>query len=528
MQDKIKEITRQHNRLLNILLALYVTLCLIFALLWNGFFINSKALEITANNSIDFSITYNGNTGYGNYSCNATNLPSRICILNDEQILGLFEDNTFQGGTVIAYRNVGLGYGPPTPNVGYAPYVSYSFSNSAVNNKLLQFDSEYTDYMSLIWLAGQWHETTDPNSKLIQVDVLNKSEIGYVNTLDDLKAYMKNGDETKVEYSDPNNPPVVESSNIPTPQKVQILDNGENPMIVWDNPKTALKFGDKLNVEIQFKPTFSLWQDLSFTESVICRNWLEAFKGKLDNHNAFCVLKNSDSVLNNNLNGYNVIFDDNYIFDTSPVTDYAKSYIKMVIDQNGETNLVPYGVGEPPTQARNIQKKINSKSGVVGGALSDTLWETLAPEALATIKGLFNGGTVTSSNFRIRYSCKDGNKILVSPWVNASREFNDDSTPKSDTNISFSDKDDTPIQNPTYLPATTTNVTPVSSDAWWMNFNGYTGTMFENLTQQMSDWTGDTGGFVGFFGELFNEFPFLSWCLLFSLSLAIFLRIFGR
>lgn len=112
--------------------------------------------------------------------------------------------------------------------------------------------------------------------------------------------------------------------------------------------------------------------------------------------------------------------------------------------------------------------------------------------------------------------------------ANASKQFDVNGNSTSDTDITFTDKDNTPIQNPTYLPATSTNITPVSSDAWWMNFNGYTGTMFENLTQQMSDWTGDTGGFVGFFGELFNEFPFLSWCLLFSLSLAIFLRIFGR
>ena len=546
MQDKIQEITRRHNRLLNILLALYVILCLIFALLMNGFFVKPKAF--TNDFSWEITGTCINNGGYGTntrtvrYTSNGRTKaifytdPNFIELLNDvisannqteitatcvmirardRDLGGTITETEIssEGGSVPALRNnslfldrgttlynyfTDLGYELP-PISGRSYIVSYMVNGTVDNSP----DNIYTAEFA--------------------------SDVEFVDNAKDLKSYLVDGDDSVINVSNPDNPPIVEDSSIPTPQKVKIINDGKCPTIAWENPKRALQFGDKLKVKIDFKPTFTLWMGLSpISEDLVCNEWIVAFEDFLNNHNAFSIKQNSASQIPNDLNAYNYIVDDQYIFDTSPVEDYAKSYIKYVIDQNGNTSLVPYGVGNPPTSATKMQKKLNAKSGVVGGELADSLWDTLAPEALATIKGLFDGGQTRNCQFRIRYEVQDGSKILVSPWVNATKQFDVNGNSTSDTDITFSDKDDTPIQNPTYLPASSTNVTPVSSDAWWMNFNGYTGTMFENLTQQMSDWTGDTGGFVGFFGELFNEFPFLSWCLLFSLSLAIFLRIFGR
>lgn len=539
MVDKRQEITRRHNRLLNILLALYVTLCLIFALLYNGFFIKPKAYTMNDNADITFSGTCSGGETYnqtGTLYTNYTLQPERgIFFYNEEleEMMGTYVNNRFSSwsqssGLCYVYYGGGINYNVNYSSIDGAPSALHRFQAIGVYNG--------ANYNPFIKEFG-FNDNNIPGCDYVYGGVEGQnvygfnltSDIQYVDNGEDLYKYLVLEDDSVVKTGDPTHPVEVESSNIPTPQKVKIINDGKCPTIAWDNPKRALQFGDKLKVKIDFKPTFTLWMGLSpISEELVCQDWIVAFEDFLNSHNAFSIKQNSSSILPNDLNAYNYIVDDQYIFDTSPVEDYAKSYIKMVIDQNGDTSLVPYGVGQPPTQARNLQKKLNAKSGVVGGNITESLWDTLAPEALATIKGLFDGGQVRNCQFRIRYEVQDGNKLLVSPWVNATKEFDVNGNSTSDTDITFSDKDDTPIQNPTYLPATSTNVSPVSSDAWWMNFNGYTGTMFENLTQQMSDWTGDTGGFVGFFGELFNEFPFLSWCLLFSLSLAIFLRIFGR
>lgn len=249
------------------------------------------------------------------------------------------------------------------------------------------------------------------------VSLTSDVELQYVDSWEDAKEYLINGNEDVLKLGDPNAPPKeVTDSNIPTPQKVKIINDGKCPTIAWENPKRALQFGDKLKVKIDFKPTFTLWMGLSpISEDLVCQDWIEAFEDYLNNHNAFSIKQDSSSQLPNDLNAYNFVVDDQYIFDTTPIEDYAKSYIKYVIDQNGNTNLVPYGVGTPPTSATKMQKKLNAKRGVVGGELGDSIWDTLAPEALATIKGLFDGGQTRNCQFRIRYEVEDGDKLLVSP-----------------------------------------------------------------------------------------------------------------
>ena len=398
--------------------------------------------------------------------------------------------------------------------------------------------------LNVIYIAYDYRGNIGYNNEYLNT-LSFKNDIEYVSSIEDMKKYLIDGDNSVVNTGDPNVIPEV-SGSVPTPQKVKILDDGSNPAISWTNPKTVNKI-DGINIEIKWKPALNLSYGADFKDTVLSEDFFNVYSGSLADsmgvlYDCFCIPSQSNTTFSNVLNGFNTLFDTHYVFDIDPSSDYDKSYVKFVINQdsNIHLDLYPYGVGNPPSVTggstnnlvggaiddKKSSKKNNTKNNqdIVGGD-----WADLAQNAISTLKGVYDTAVVANSDFMIRYYYMNNGKKVVSDWVDAKREFDNNSKPKDDTNISFRDNENNPISNPSYLPADT-SVTSTNSSAWWETFFNTTDSAVDKLDDSMNILSDDveSGGFFAFFRQLFDEFPVFYGMLSFGLILAIILRVLGR
>lgn len=429
------------------------------------------------------------------------------------------------------------------------PYV-YNTDGSAnlrITNLTKSFDEYFnTEYFHATYFYGSYNLPT-------QTTIIEKSyemEVQYVETLNDVKKYLQ-GDNSVVKNGDPTNNEIVdENGNIPTPQGVKLYNDGQCVGLVWDNPKMINKlvgkYGD-VSVEIKFRPTLNYNLDLFRSKTLTPTEYIGGLTTSLSDHgslyNGFMTLFSNRSTVSNKLDKYNIKFDNHYIFtDNILDSDYANLVCKMLghklwyVPDSLLDAVLPARGGSLPANTlagEMIDKKSNGVKAGEGGSAVDVGLKVLdslgnLSDFVTNTKELMNNVTVGHSDYMIRYYMMDGNKKICSKWVNVNQSYDDNSSATDEQSTNFKDVENNPVDNPNYNYPSSTSSSSSTGDSWWTHFDDSTKTVFDSLSEQMEQLTESDGGFMQFFGELFSTFPWLAGIFMLALSIALFLRIFGR
>lgn len=562
MNEKIY-IQRKYNKCINILLAIYVILCLVLSLLFNGFFIKTKAYNGSFTEQIEMSCSgYAGANdtpigGSTTLNITGSNNNSKGVFYFGEDLkefmnTSVFSDNfSVHDAFCYVYYNSTYSYTSPVDNLTNNGAESSTFLN---NNNITGFTA------TLLYLDKSFN-LNNPSQKLVTTTSL-ETDVDYVDNLTDLQKFL-NGDYTVVNHGNPSKPTTTQDGNLPTPQKVNLWDSAQNCAgLTWDNPKSINKYikelGDNVGIEIEWKPSIALTFGMLTVDSLTSSEWLPVYKGVISKSgsliNAFVSKKNNNARLDNNLNGYNYEIDDKYIF--TPTTN-DNDYLEQIAKNNhvrlwyaNEDNVTGGSLNE--SDVRSFKKntlddsnELMTNKNVVGGEAETPVGEegvNVAPSGISKLdliqgiitgvgkvgKWIFDSFQIDTSNYRVRYYVKDGNDYTVSNWVDAKRGYDTNENAKEPTNVNFTDSNNNPVSNPTYLPSNQVTSSDSNSNSWWDRFYTENNNVLANLQIAFANFTADSGDFFGFFRALFTEFPEFYIFLCMGLGLAIMLRILGR
>lgn len=581
MNEKIY-IQRKYNKCINILLAIYVVLCLVMSLLFNGFFVKTKAFTdgtsftisytcITNDNIVsttDIRYDFTGNTRFIFYS----DPDFKELITN--KMSGRLNADVDLSCIQIAKTNRPEIYGGSytTTNVSQVgPYNAF-----AQNLYFLVFDDDIKEYFSskgytfnniqgypyYIFFTVNGANIPGVSYKNIGGELLSE-DVQYIDTPENLYKYMIQNNDDVVKTGDPFSPIVTEDGNIPTPQKVNLWDSAQNCAgLTWENPNSINKYvkdlGDNVGVEIEWKPSIALTLGMLTVDSLTSSEWLPVYKGVISKSgsliNAFVSKKNDNARLDNNLNGYNYEIDDKFIF-TPTLND--NDYLEQIAKNNhvrlwyaNEDNVVGGSLNDSEVKSFkknniNDSNELKTTKNVIGGEVESEYGDegiNVAPSGISKLdliqgiitgvgkvgKWIFDSFQIDTSNYRVRYYVKDGNNYSVSNWVDARRGYDTNENAKEPTNVNFTDSNNNPVSNPTYLPSNQVTSSDSNSNSWWDRFYNENNNVLANLQTAFANFTTDSGDFFGFFRALFTEFPELYIFLCMGLGLAIMLRILGR
>lgn len=392
-------------------------------------------------------------------------------------------------------------------SMGFPAWLMLSY-NGGLTAKI-QSECNYSDVGASL-IAGI---TGTRDNKTFSGSVEIPDDIEYVNSWEDAKKYLIDGNEDVLHVGDPNEVEVKSNSNIPTPQKVHVADDGNNPTITWINPKgLKVSVTSEPMVEIQWKPTINLDFVLKRSLELISPDWITVANDVLQDYTGFTIRGNKGTPISEQLNAYNLLYDDKFVYQyDSNDDDYVEMIarnqgipLNPVYDGGGGYHLIEAGVVSP------VQ---------------------LQQTDVSNLQNVFTKANVGKNNYRIRYYYLDNGVKYVSDWVEAYRTFGSDGQGKDDESINFVNNDDESVQNPTYLPY---NNNVSNNDSWWFVpwYQEKTQELHnisdEHINVAIEQGSNDDGGFLAFFSTVFQNFPHLYTLFIISILLCIGLRIVGR
>lgn len=484
MNEKIK-FQRKYNKCINILLAIYVTLCLVLSLLFNSFFIKTKAFSDGFSYSISETATENGNI-IGQKTTTVTSQGRTKAIFCTDPELKEIIDNLVASeygegmvGTLIRVR---------TPEQGLGGTLSSTSTGGGVNAQKYYFVNEthptlyayfqkyninlnFEDRSGVVELYLNGVNASFPD-QIISTKLLD--DVEFVNNGDDLRKYINDNDDSVVNIGNPDNPQLPEDDSLPVPQALtcDLKNNDESaPRFIsgsWTNPSSLLASYDaeKINIEIQYKPKLQFYKRLFDLKLGVGTTsmWLPVTKMKLSE------ISNWTSYMN--------------LSDNNPDSD-GKSFHK-----NGKEDI----------QNIALQNDFNSYSSHVE---------------------LLNGTT-----WRCRYEVNGNTSLWVVYGVDSINQFGRPSN--SGDNISFENAsgDSVSAEDVEY---NNSNMTDKDYDN--LSLLGKIRYDLDNLFTSLKSFfnpVDNDNGFYAFFGKVFEQFPIFWTLFILGLVVAILLRIFGR
>ena len=508
-----KLIEKRYNRVLNILLGVYVVLCLVFALLFNGFFVKPKAFTDGTNYIISYNLiayddancqtsvkySWSGNSKYIFYYDDDFNdiLNSVVSANLNKQVtcscirISKTNQDSIIGGSVSTSVVSQLGPYSAAAQQIYA----ISFDNSTIYNYFRDKGYALDPVAGYPYWVNFVVNGSDINSNKVIGGELVSEDVQYIDSPENLYKYMVENNDDVVKEGNPNK--VTLDNTLPLPQKVSISEvpivapyvpsgqNGASIQASWVNPN---KFGDddlnELCVQVKFSATYKAYSSI-----------LGIPKGKFNT--PFTDVK---TININNPNVNKMI--DHYI--SYGINDIPMS---IVIDSQGYNKT--FTSYEDTALFNNVTSTFSSNGlDPFGYTPNHTVYEL--------IKG---------TKFSIRY--KLGNK--VSYWVDVNYSGNNvtsNETTFSDNNNKSVDPEDV---NYDYAA---NSINPNDNSLSIMNFfdklSSNIGSIFSSTNQYFDDASQGTGSFFNFFKAFWDEFPAFFALLLLGLVIAILLRILGR
>ena len=470
---------KKYNRQINIFLALYCVLCLIFLLLFYGFFITPKAYN--DNTSVEIHLNFSGQNQEG---VSISGQATKTLDTGNGRSIFLFDNNlnfgtppyqTFLDGFAFLSTET---FNITTNSANYNPdwIGPYIDENGTANNYLYNYLISFSGYNSN-WNSTYFYNTTvltygDGSKTTINRGPSVVGEIEYVTSVEDAIKYL-NGDDSVAQVGNPLDTILPEDDSLPVPQSLTCElnnNNGSYPRFIggsWSNPNNLLASYDAsdVEIEIQYKPKLQFYKKVFDLKLSIAQSdkWLDVCKMPISQ------VENWVSYLNlseNNQSTSDKVFRKN-----------GKSDIEYIATAN---NIV------------NFSSHVESLNGtswrcryIVGGNTS--LWVVYGVDSLNRFGRPINkGDNITFEN------------------------ASGDSVSASDVDYNNSDMTEPTEQN-TFLGRLKYNLDGLS----------------ESLNSFFTP--SDNGnGFYKFFSNVFREFP--EFWILFTLGLviAILLRILGR
>lgn len=493
---------KKYNRQINIFLALYCVLCLIFLLLFYGFFITPKAYN--DNTSVEIHLNFSGQNQEG---VSISGQATKTLDTGNGRSIFLFDNNlnfgtppyqTFLDGFAFLSTET---FNITTNSANYNPdwIGPYIDENGTANNYLYNYLISFSGYNSN-WNSTYFYNTTvltygDGTKTTINRGPSVVGEIEYVTSVEDAIKYL-NGDDSVAQKGDPFNPPVTQDNSLPVPQQVSVSEPptlnwkalGQNsiPTIQasWVNPSN---FGEddlsNLEVQVKYQPTFKAYSAI-----------LGIPKGKFTTSTSDILTIN----INNPNNGQ---FIDHYI-------TYMDIPASIVLDNNG------------------FNKTFSSyEDESVLSLVNDTLSSNGLDSWGANLPNHTNIEFIKGTKFSIRY--KLGNR--VSYWVDVN--YSGNNVTSNDTSFSDNDNNAVDSEDVNYQYAANSK-NPDDDSITIFNFfdklSDSLNDLFNTSENYFANAKAGTGQFYNFFKEFWDLFPAFFALFLLGLLIAIILRIFGR
>lgn len=482
-------IEKKYNKQLNIFLGIYITLCLIFALLFNGFFVKPKAYS--ENNSFSCLVVsdknYAGTTS--NYSKNYNfNVHSDTVFYYMPTVTRIYVDSNNYTKYMFCYVPIGRSnsssntisissthvsgdnYGD---NIRDYNYIPMNLAYEEISNSL-----GHSNYIkSKGFFLGIDAKSDGIVDSMIST-IGNYENIQYIDNIDDLQKWL-NGDDTVVKTGDPENPTLPEDDSLPVPQKlgtdIQNDNVGTPPFLSgsWENPSSIYASYDAsdVEVEIQYKPVFQLYKKMFNLKlaKVSSNEWLPVTKTQISN-NTF-----NRFILYNAKTGYPNPFDSQTLHSGSLTDD-----VENIGNSSGYTDMFN------PISAR-----------------------------------IANG-----TNWRIRYVVDNKTSLWVVFHVNSVGSL------KNEESVSFENASGDPVSadDVNYTnSAQTTTVDKLNVNNFFDSLSNAINGIFNTTNNSFSAQDTDgSKGFYAMFKATFEKFPVFWTFFCLGLIVAILLRILGR